>query len=102
MLFLVSRSPTFVPDMATRVLFAVPSTGVVRQLSNAGRGSPISAPLFKPAAIAPSGFPGVFPSAAKGCSVAQQVLPEIKLTAPTDDGPKFVPKELSLIEKCCA
>src|SRR5882672_9047295 len=98
--FLLRRSPMFSPDIVTRVLFAVPRTGVRRQLSKPGRGSPMRAPELRPPAIAPAGLPGVVPLAAKGSMLAPPVLPEMRLTAPTLEGPKLVPKELSLMAKC--
>src|SRR5215471_16922645 len=80
--FLFSRSPTFVP------LIAAFDADVIVQSSFAatGRGSPMMVPLSTVLAIA-----GV---------VAPWVWPEIRLSAPTVDGPKLVLKELSLIAKC--
>src|SRR5262245_44999170 len=77
---LLSRSPMFLPDIVMPPALA--------QSSLNGCGSPIIV-LF-------STEPAMF-GMSEPC-----VWPEIRLIAPTVDGPKLVPNELSLIEKFCA
>src|SRR5438270_11495016 len=72
MFCLSSRSPMFVPDICALAAVAI----VQSSRAAGGRGSPITVPL--------STLPGV-------SGVAPCVWPLIRLSAPTVDGPKFVP-----------
>src|SRR6185312_3897904 len=75
----LSRSPTFWPDIVT-VPLAQSSSAVD------GSGSPITVPFSTPLAA----------------TVAPCVWPLTRSSAPTVEGPKFVPNELSLSAKCWA
>src|SRR6516164_298793 len=80
---LLSRSPMFVPETEALAALAI----VQSSFAAGGRGSPMTVPLLT--------FPGL-------SGVAPCVWPLMRSSAPTVDGPKFVPYELSLIAKCCA
>src|SRR5215471_7566509 len=80
----LSRSPTFVPDIA-----AFGAVAIVQSSKSAiGRGSPMMLPF-----ATLSGISGV---------VVPWVWPEIKFSAPGVEGPNVVLKELSLMAKCWA
>src|SRR5271154_1929550 len=97
-IFLVfKRSPTFLPLSVTCAELARPGV-VFEQSSKPGRSSPMSAPELRPPAMPPAPL-AAFPFGFRGTRAAPLVFPEIRLTAPTADGPKFVPNELSLIAK---
>src|SRR5215469_15467251 len=84
-----SRSPIFWPDMVIWVRLGL------EQMSPDGSGSPITAPVV--AALA------MFPLADRLLvMVPANVVPATRLRSPGVEGPKEVPKELSLIAKCCA
>src|SRR5947209_612169 len=84
--FALSRSPMFRLFGSIEVL-----TSRVSQMSPAGCGSPIIVVFVVTA------MPNDVASGEKPC-----VCPDMRLTAPTVDGPKFVSYELSDIAKDCA
>src|SRR5271166_4122433 len=87
--FALSRSPTFGPTIETMVVPWRPGF-VNTHSSPAGRGSPITGPVLEPLAILPAAL-AVAPLGFVGNSVAVAVVPAIRLSAPTDEGPNIVP-----------
>src|SRR5947208_723656 len=97
--FAFRRSPTLLPPMAT--LFRVG----LAQASNNGSGSLMT--VSPPCWTAGPGDPGqpvqaALPAGKSPPQVAPKVLPATTSKAPGVEGPKPVPKLLSLIAKSCA
>ena len=86
----LSSSPTLLPDIVTNVFLGG------SQSSSAGRASPITVPKPVFASIA-----FTLPAAEPLTTVAPQVCPATRFSAPGVDGPKVVPNELSLMENAC-
>src|ERR1700761_6535024 len=103
-----SRSPTL-RDGKFGSLKAAPSVGAPPQSSRPESASPT---IVKPLPPSETRTPPAMASASTCASMAgvtslpaawaPWVWPEMRLIAPGVDGPKVVPKELSLIEKFCA
>src|SRR5215469_5676885 len=82
----LSRSPTFLPVICTVPLPVTVPPASAPQSSKAGSGSPVTVTGVKLA---------TFPPAKVLARRPLPVWPETRFKAPTVDGPKLVPKELS-------